>query len=197
MLNWNASKVLAVLTALVLFATTGAWAEVRFRHGGTLGIRLGHRAGHHGTYGYHSYHGRAHYGYGYHGGYHGYPYGYSRPQHYSSGPLFYDDSGQPHRSLSYDGLGALDLNVRPRKAQVYLNGRYIGKAGKFDGVPRFLWVRESTYEVILYREGYRTLAREYTVEAGVITKVNERMASGQSIRPAELNTIELEGNKSG
>ena len=83
-------------------------------------------------------------------------------------------------------LGASDLNVKPKNTQIYLNGRHIGNSRRFDGFPRHLWLKEGTYEVILYNEGYTTVVREFTVVPGVLIDVKQRLQPGDSVPPEEL-----------
>ena len=129
-------------------------------------------AGHYGHHGHGGYYG--------HYGYHGYStylyYGHTR---------FYDQSGQRYRGTT-DSLGALDLNVKPKNTQVYLNGHYIGATRKFDGLPNYLWLRPGTYEVIFYNKGYQTIVREYVVHARVVIDVKQRLKAGESVPPEEV-----------
>jgi hypothetical protein len=80
-------------------------------------------------------------------------------------------------------MGALDLNVTPSKAGVYLNGQYVGVVDQFDGWPRYLWLEEGTYRLTLYREGLQTIAKDYSVYPGVVIDVRERMQPGESVAP--------------
>ena len=67
--------------------------------------------GHYGhvSHGFHAYHG--HYPYYRSHGYYSY-YAYAHPPDYDRGP---------------NDMGAVDLNVKPKSTQVYLNGQYIGR----------------------------------------------------------------------
>ena len=114
-------------------------------------------------------------------GRHGY---YGDYGHYSS-PRFYDQSGQLQRPVGYvEDLGALDLNVRPKNTQVYLNGDYIGVTGEFDGSPDHLWLEEGTYELIFHNEV--TVVREFEIHAGAVIDVKLRLVPGQSVPPQDL-----------
>jgi len=83
-------------------------------------------------------------------------------------------------------MGALDLNIRPRKAQVYLDGDLIGTADEFDGFPSYLWLDQGTYDVVFYLPGYQTLARQVSIYDGVVQRMNDRLMPGQALRPEEL-----------
>lgn len=150
--------------------------------------RRGYR-GHHG----HRYRGHHYYGYGY--GHHGwgvgfYPYWGARwgwgPYWSHYGPYGY--YGPPVRVYyaAGEGLGGLDLDVRPEKAEIYLNGQRIGVADNYDGFPTYLWLEEGTYDVVIYAEGYETIARQYSVIPGIVIDVEDRMTPGEATRPEDL-----------
>ncbi|HVS63146.1 MAG TPA: PEGA domain-containing protein [Thermoanaerobaculia bacterium] len=82
--------------------------------------------------------------------------------------------------------GALDLDIRPEKASIYLDGELIGVADNYDGWPRYLWLREGTYRLVAYKEGYETLAREVRIRPGEIISLKDRMQPGVSKSPEEL-----------
>ena len=84
--------------------------------------------------------------------------------------------------------GALDLNVKPKDTQVYLNGKYIGVTDNFDGVPRALWLKEGTYEIIFHLDGYSTVVREFTIQPGAVIDVKQRLSPGASVPPGELTS---------
>ena len=151
--------------------------------------------GHHGYHGYRSSHYGHHYGhYGYRSGHHGYyGYGYrNRPYygHYGSySPYNGPTSGVDGDVARQSGLGALDLNVRPKKqVEVYVDGQYVGVTGNFDGYPGYLWLEEGTHQLVFYSDGYNTVAREYTIHPGVVIDVSFRLAPGKSVRPEAFAT---------
>ncbi len=188
MFKKKASTIIALLIAIGLIAPLNAWAGSRGHH------RSGHHSyrlhvGHSGHYGYGGHHGygyRSHYGYGYrshygYGGHYGYGYGYGG---YSSN--FYDPDGNLYRSVGdVEDLGALDLSVKPKNTQVYLNGNYIGATGKFDGFPNYLWLKEGTYELTFHNEGHMTVVQEFVVRSGGVGDVKLRLVPGQSFPPQD------------
>ncbi len=145
-----------------------------------------HYSGHYGHHGY----GRGYYGHGYgHRGYYGHGRHYS--PYYGSYYGSYSDYPRPGGldlgAARQAGLGALDLNVRPRRGtKVYLDGKHIGVVGSFDGYPSYLWLKEGTYELVFYRDGYLTLAREFTIHPGVVLDVTLRMQRGESVPPEQF-----------
>lgn len=111
---------------------------------------------------------------GWYGGYYG-PYG----PYGGYGPAWY-----PRRVN--DRMGALDLDLKPGDTQIWLDGQHIGIADRFDGWPGYLWLEEGDYHFVFYREGYRTIAREYRIRRGLVIDVEDRLERGESVAPEEL-----------
>lgn len=84
--------------------------------------------------------------------------------------------------------GALDLDIAPEKAQIFVDGNFVGQADDYDGFPTFLWLPSGTYDIAFYHDGYQTIVRQYTVRPGVIIDVEDRMFPGQAVPPQELMT---------
>lgn len=116
-----------------------------------------------------------HYWYGHPGRYH-YPYGYDRYDRYGR----YRDE--------YGTAGALDLDVAPGRTQVWLDGRYTGTVDDFDGFPQYLWLDKGVYDLVLYLDGYKTVARQITVRPGTVMSIDDRLERGESVRPEDLAT---------
>jgi len=95
--------------------------------------------------------------------------------HLGVGPRYYGDE-----------IGALDLDISPEEAQIYLDGELIGTADNFDGFPEFLWLEEGTYDLVFYHPNYETIARQYTIYAGVVIDVEDKMQPGTGVRPEDL-----------
>ena len=85
-----------------------------------------------------------------------------------------------------ENLGALDLDVRPERAEVFVNGQRVGVADNFDGFPSYLWLEQGTYDVVFYLDGYQTLARQYSIYPGVVIDVEDALVPGESTPPEEL-----------
>ena len=165
------------------------------RSGG--GVRHDGRRGDHGGHGYRGDHrGRRHGGYGLSLGYYGYGgygafyggYGgyYYNPFYYGF-PVYY--SYQPRR---YRDFGALDLNVRPKKTEVWVDGEYVGTAGRFDGYPGHLWLGDGRHELIFYNQGFETVRREVNVLEGVVLDIHHDMVPGASVPAQELTAFDQE-----
>jgi hypothetical protein len=128
------------------------------------------------SYGYYSpyYYGYYPYYYGYYGRPWGYypPYGYGYPPR-GGDPSYYDRQD----------LGAVALKVRPKTAEVYVDGRYVGTAGSFDGFPSYLWLEPGSYRLELVQDGYANLEREIEVAPAQVLEFKLRLDEGVASRP--------------
>lgn len=106
---------------------------------------------------------------------HGYPYGYGPGWGYT---VVYPRAGYTH--------GALDTDIAPEKAEVWVDGTKIGLADDFDGFPDYLWLEKGTYDVVFYLPGYKTLARQYSIYPGLVIDVEDRLERGESVHPLDL-----------
>ncbi len=130
-----------------------------------------------------------HFGYGGWYGWGGYYGGYYYPYYYH--PFYWGVPYYvPRRAYQQDRLGAFDLNVRPKKAEVYLDGQFVGTAGQFDGFPDHLWLEQGSYELIFYRPGLGTERRVLSIYPGVVVDVRLRMQPGESVDPGELSSVD-------
>ncbi|HEV2854658.1 MAG TPA: PEGA domain-containing protein [Thermoanaerobaculia bacterium] len=151
---------------------------------GDRGSSGGH---HHSSGGYYPYHypyGYGNFGFwgwwwggGWGGGYYPYYYPYGYGYGYGYGEPGYRNG---------DRAGALDFDVSPDRTQVYIDGEYVGKVDAFDGWPRYLWLPKGTYDVVLYLDGYKTVARQITVYPGSVLDIDDRLEPGESVRPEDL-----------
>jgi len=110
----------------------------------------------------------------------GWGWGYWGPYWYDPGPAYpiYRTPYRP-RSASAD-LGALNLVIKPKKAEVYVDGRFVGRAKDFDGYPGYLWLEEGTYEITLVRDGYVTFADRVVIRTGQVIDMQLRLQQGLS-----------------
>ncbi len=90
-------------------------------------------------------------------------------------------------------LAALDLEIRPKRTKVYVNGRLIGRSGQFDGHPHFLWLKEGIHQLAFYKEGYGTVVREFPVQEGERIQVRIRLERGESRLPEDLPSATANG----
>ncbi len=146
---------------------------------------------HYGYYGsYYPFGFYGYYGYGsywpssYHN-YYGLPYFWCySPWFYWGG--YYNSYQRPYHYSNWDS-GAIDLNVKPKNTQVYLNGSLVGTTGKFDGFPDYLWLREGRHELIFYLEGHKTVRKIYEVVRETVWRERFQMVPGESKPVADLS----------
>jgi hypothetical protein len=115
-------------------------------------------------------------GFGWWGDWGPYTYYYDSPQYF----------GKVYPNDSYGNYGALDLDVSPEKAEVYVNGQKVGICDDYDGFPTYLWLEAGVYDVVFYLPGYETIARQYVIRPGQVIDVDDDMVRGQAIRPEDL-----------
>lgn len=82
--------------------------------------------------------------------------------------------------------GAIDFDVSPERAEIYVDGERVGLADDLDGFPDFLWLDKGTYDIVVYLSGYRTIAHQVSIYPGLIVDVDDRMEEGESVRPEDL-----------
>ncbi len=136
--------------------------------------------------GHHGYHPRHphRYRYGYWGFGHFWPYSrfywhYDRP-FYPWGMVWYPAYSSDTR------LGALDLGIKPRKTEVYVDGQFVGYSGQFDGHPGYLWLSEGRHQLVFYRDGWETATRTVSIRSGPVRALRLDLAKGTSTPPEEL-----------
>src|SRR5262245_41406438 len=64
--------------------------------------------------------------------------------------------GYPYPYLA-PAEASLRLDVKPRDAQVYVDGYYAGLVDNFDGTFQRLHVFPGQHEIVIYKEGYRSV----------------------------------------
>jgi hypothetical protein len=148
-----------------------AAGRATYGHGGHY---PGHHGGHHGYYGY--------YGYRYYPYYYGWaawPWGwYGGWPYYAGWPYYvYRDGSAPANS------GVIETDVRPRKAEVRVDGQFVGQARDFNGRWDYLWLEPGEHVLEFSKEGYMTLRRVLDVRAGMQVRVRERLAKGEGTDP--------------
>lgn len=125
-------------------------------------------------------------------------YPYYRP-YYS--PFFYDPFfwgwgywqypyPPPYYYGIYDRTGAARLQVKPKEAQVFVDGYFVGRVDDFDGSLQRLHVEAGEHELELYLDGFKTerqkvlFRREGTI---TVKHVMQPLAAGEtSERPTPI-----------
>ncbi len=65
-------------------------------------------------------------------------------------------AADPHLPQVYHGAGSLRLKIKPRNAEVFIDGFYVGRIDSFDGVFQRLDVQAGPHKIELRAEGYQT-----------------------------------------
>ena len=119
---------------------------------------------------------RAYGSYFYFGGYpyttgYGYPWIYDAAWGYGQTPYY----GYPAADYSDYYQGSLRLKIKPRDAEVYADGYYVGVVDSFDGVFQRLRLEEGPHRIEIRHPDYRPIVREVLIVAGETVKWEERM----------------------
>jgi hypothetical protein len=158
-----------------------ASGQATYGHGGQGHGGGGHHGGYYGGF-YGSYYG--HYGRYYVGW--GYPYAF--PYYaYAAWPWGWAHGGWPYRLVTQridpDAAGAVATIVQPKKAEVLVDGEYVGQARDYTGRFHLLWMAPGTHVIELRRDGYLTLRRTIDVRPASRTQISERLDKGEGLDP--------------
>lgn len=122
-------------------------------------------------------------------GFYGWPhYGYGWP-YYGFGPYWgswYGPYAQPGFDMGMAaaaGIGAVDLNVKPGEAEVWVDGKFMAEARDLDGDPSLLWLREGPHHIVIYKGGYRSFDEQISLASGQKMDLKVRLEKGDSLAP--------------
>jgi hypothetical protein len=173
--NRTRIRLATVVVSVALLAPAGAWAQGH-RGGG------GHGHGHGGGVvvvggGYYA----PWWGFG--AGYYGYwgPWGWGGvypPAYYAP------EGGVPMAVAMMNGFGGVDLDVKPNRADVWVDGKYVGEARDFDGYPSYLWLKEGPHRLQIQKGGYKLFDEQIDMQAGLKKNLKVRLEPGESAPPA-------------
>ena len=111
---------------------------------------------------------------------HRYPYGYGAfglgyfyydPYVWAPAPAWYYNGYNYGYGYGYE-VGEIRLQVRPRHAEVYVDGYYAGQVDDFDGVFQSLRLEEGVYRIEIVAPGYFPLEFDVRIQGG--RKINYR-----------------------
>ncbi|HEX4952782.1 MAG TPA: PEGA domain-containing protein [Thermoanaerobaculia bacterium] len=128
------------------------------------------------------------YYWGWYGGYYWPWWGWNDPYY----PYYYHPRYRSYYDRPYywyetqERSGALDFDVNPEHAEIWVDGQQMGTADDFDGFPSFLWLPEGSYQVVVYLDGYETLVRDYEIRSGVVIDLEDTLQPGDSVPPEEI-----------
>jgi hypothetical protein len=95
-------------------------------------------------------------------------YGYGPyPYYYSQYPIF--------GPRLYDGSGSVRVEVRPRQAEVFVDGYFAGTADDFDGVFQRLNIEPGEHEIVVYLEGHRPFSQRFYLQPGKSFNIRHTM----------------------
>jgi len=83
-----------------------------------------------------------------------------------------------------EGLGAIDVDVKPNRAAVWVDGKYVAQARDLDGDPSFLWLPDGAHHVVIYQKGYARFEEDVDVRRGIRKQLEVRLVEGESEPPA-------------
>jgi len=99
------------------------------------------------------------------------------------GPYYRPEGGVDMNVAMMAGWGAVDLDVKPNRADVWVDGRYIGEARDLDGYPSYLWLEHGAHKLAIYKGGYLTFEGDVDVQRGMKSEVRVRLEKGDSPPP--------------
>jgi hypothetical protein len=141
-------------------------------------------------YPYYGYYGPA-FGVGYGGWYTGFSvgfgFGYGWPGYYGYGygSPYYGGYPYPY-PYAYDYSGAARLEVKPREAEVYIDGHLVGMVDDFDGWAQRLNVAPGEHTLTIYLKGHQSFRQNVLFRPGATLKIEHVMqplAAGESDEP--------------
>jgi hypothetical protein len=81
------------------------------------------------------------------------------------------------------GFGAVDMNVKPNHAEVWVDGKYMAEARDLDGYPSYLWLKGGAHHVVVYKGGYEKFEEDVEVQPGFKRELKIRLEKGDSTPP--------------
>lgn len=170
----------AVLALGIADVTAGAGRTRPGGSGGTPPQRAAGRA----TYGYRGHH------HGHYGGYYGY-YGYRHNPYFYYGwaawPWGWWYAGWPYyaprAAIAPESAGVIETDVRPKKAEVRVDGTFVGQARDFNGRWDYLWLEAGEHVLEFSKDGFMTLRRHLEVRRGMYVRIVEQLTKGEGIDP--------------
>ena len=103
---------------------------------------------------------------------------------YGAGPYYNGPAGGVDMNVAMiAGWGAVEMNVKPNRADVWVDGKYVAEARDLDGYPSYLWLEKGPHHVAVYKAGYKTFEEEIDVARGMKRELKLRLEPGDSQPP--------------
>lgn len=99
----------------------------------------------------------------------------------------------PYYPYRYDNTGSARIQVRPKDAEVFIDGYFVGTVDDFDGWLQRLHVEAGEHEIELYHPQYRTIREKVLFRPGGTLKIEYEMEPLPQGKPAEPRPVPSEG----
>jgi hypothetical protein len=97
------------------------------------------------------------------------------------GPGFYGYGPYPYYyqypvyGRRYDGSGSVRVEVKPRQAEVFVDGYFAGTVDDFDGVFQRLNIEPGEHEIVIYLDGHRPFTQRFYLQPGKSFNIRHTM----------------------
>ena len=109
--------------------------------------------------------------------------GFAYPIGFYAGPYRAAEGGLNLGVARAMDLGALDLKIKPSKAEVWVDGELVGQARDFDGYPSYLWLERGRHTITVYKGGYETFEQTLRIQPGAVVDLKLKLVRGGSEPP--------------
>ncbi len=113
------------------------------------------------------------------------------------GPYYgygYPVGGPDMNYAMMSGMGAVELNVKPNRADVWVDGRYVAEARDLDGYPTYLWLADGGHHLQVYKGGFKLFDDQIDVRRGMRSEIKIKLEPGESqppgLKPGEKSSGE-------
>lgn len=103
--------------------------------------------------------------------------------------------GRPYPYYFDEFNSSLKFDVKPKDAEVYVDGALAGEVDDFDGIFQSLKLRPGGHEIVVYRDGFRSAREQIYIEPFATRKLRftlEPLASGEVQEPRPQAPAETE-----
>ena len=101
-------------------------------------------------------------------------------------PAYYGPPGGVDMGVAMmAGFGAVALNAKPNRADVWVDGKYVGEARDLDGYPSYLWLKEGEHRIAVHKGGFLVFDEPIAVQRGMKTEIKVRLEPGDSPPPGQ------------
>jgi hypothetical protein len=122
------------------------------------------------------------------GGFYGFGPYFAHPYYgfgYGLGPFWSSYEARPEGGIDPNiamlvGWGAVDLNVKPNRAEVWVDGKFVAEARDLDGSPRYLWLPEGEHHLVIRKGGFVTFESPIDIDRGMVKELKVRMEKGDA-----------------